>query len=138
LQLLAVINDITLYDDFAHHPTAIRVTLNALRSKVGKNRIIAIMEPRSYTMRTGVHGDALGESFSEADHTLFYQPENISWDLKQQTINLGKKRDIYSDIDNIVDNTVKLARPGDNIVFMSNGGFGGIQQKLIQRLQESG
>ena len=136
LQLLGVMNDITLYDDFAHHPTAIRVTLNALRSKVGKHRIIAIMEPRSNTMRMGVHGEALANSFSEADHVIFYLPENISWDLKQQTISLGSKREIYSDIDNIVENVVKTAKPGDHIVFMSNGGFGGIQQKLLKRLQE--
>ena len=138
LQLLAVINDITLYDDFAHHPTEIRATLNALRSKVGENRIIAIMEPRSYTMRMGVHGDALADSFSDADHILFFQPENISWDLKQQTFSLGKKREIFNEIDNIVENMVKMAKPRDHIVFMSNGGFGGIQQKLIKQLQEPG
>lgn len=136
LQLLGVVNDITLYDDFAHHPTAIRVTLDALRAKVGKHRIIAIMEPRSNTMRMGVHGDALAKSFSEADHVIFYQPENINWDLKQQTISLGSKREISSDIDNIVENVVKTTKPGDQIVFMSNGGFGGIQQKLLKRLQE--
>jgi UDP-N-acetylmuramate: L-alanyl-gamma-D-glutamyl-meso-diaminopimelate ligase len=136
LQLLDVVNDITLYDDFAHHPTAIRVTLNALRSKVGKHRIIAIMEPRSNTMRMGVHGEALAKSFSEADHVIFYQPENINWDLKQQTTSLGSKREIFSDIDNIVENVVKTAKPGDHIVFMSNGGFGGIQQKLLKKLQE--
>jgi UDP-N-acetylmuramate: L-alanyl-gamma-D-glutamyl-meso-diaminopimelate ligase len=136
LQLLGVVNDITLYDDFAHHPTAIRVTLNALRSKVGKHKIIAIMEPRSNTMRMGVHGDALAKSFSEADHVIFYQPENINWDLKQQTTSLGSKREIFSDIDNIVENVDKTAKPGDHIVFMSNGGFGGIQQKLLKKLQE--
>jgi UDP-N-acetylmuramate: L-alanyl-gamma-D-glutamyl-meso-diaminopimelate ligase len=135
LQLLAVINDITIYDDFAHHPTEIRATLQALRQKVGDKRIIAIMEPRSNTMRMGVHGKALADSFNTADQILFYQPDNISWDLKQQTFSLGKKREIFNNIENIVENTVKMAKPGDNIVFMSNGGFGGIQEKLIKRIQ---
>jgi UDP-N-acetylmuramate: L-alanyl-gamma-D-glutamyl-meso-diaminopimelate ligase len=136
LQLLGEVNGITLHDDFAHHPTAIRVTLGALRAKVGTRRIVAIMEPRSNTMRMGVHGEALAGSFSEADHVLFYQPGNINWDLKQQTISLGGKREIFNDIDNIVENVVKMVRPGDHIVFMSNGGFGGIQQKLLKRLQQ--
>lgn len=136
LQRLGEVNGVAIYDDFAHHPTAIRMTLEGLRNKVGKQRIIAIMEPRSNTMRMGVHGEALAKSFSEADHVIFYQPENINWDLKQQTISLGSKREISSDIDNIVENVVKTTKPGDQIVFMSNGGFGGIQQKLLKRLQE--
>ncbi|MGH8119544.1 MAG: UDP-N-acetylmuramate:L-alanyl-gamma-D-glutamyl-meso-diaminopimelate ligase, partial [Gammaproteobacteria bacterium] len=89
LECLACIHGISLYDDFAHHPTEIRHTLSALRSKVGRDRIIAIMEPRSNTMRMGVHQKTLAESFAIADRVLFLQPDHMDWDLRIQTESLG-------------------------------------------------
>lgn len=135
LQLLGTIDGITLYDDFAHHPTAIRETLAALRQKAGKNRIIAVMEPRSNTMKMGVHNETLAGSFQEADRVLFYQPPGINWDLRRQTADLGERREVFGEIDAIIKKVVTTAQAGDHIVFMSNGGFGGIQQRLIEQLR---
>lgn len=135
LETLACINGISLYDDFAHHPTEIRATLSALRRKAGKERIIAIMEPRSNTMRMGVHRQTLADSFAAADRVLFYQPDNITWDLKSDTGRLGEKRAIFTSIDDIIVDVGRMAKPGDHVIIMSNGGFGGIQQRLIATLQ---
>jgi len=136
LEYLARIHGISLYDDFAHHPTEIRATLSALRRKVGAERIIAIMEPRSNTMRMGVHQKTLADSFTHANRVLFYQPDNIDWDLKTQTESLGAKREIFTTIEAIIAHTVKISQPGDHVVIMSNGGFGGLQQKLVSSLEE--
>ena len=135
LETLACINGISLHDDFAHHPTEIHATLSALRKKVGEERIIAIMEPRSNTMRLGVHRQTLADSFADADRVLFYQPDNINWDLSSATGHLGEKRAIYASIDEIIADIGRTAKPGDHVIIMSNGGFGGIQQRLITSLQ---
>jgi len=135
LESLACIHGISLYDDFAHHPTEIRATLSALRRKAGKGRIIAIMEPRSNTMRMGVHRQTLAASFADADRVLFYQPDNINWDLKSETGQLGEKRTIFTSIDDIIVDIRRMAKPGDHVIIMSNGGFGDIQQRLIATLQ---
>lgn len=136
MECLAVIGDIAVYDDFAHHPTAIKTTIQGLRNKVGKQRIIAIMEPRSNTMRMGIHQDTLADAFSAADRVLFYQPADIEWNLAQHTAILGDKSNVYHSIDEIIDATVTMAAAGDHILIMSNGGFGGIHQKLIKRLKQ--
>jgi UDP-N-acetylmuramate: L-alanyl-gamma-D-glutamyl-meso-diaminopimelate ligase len=135
LEQLASINGITLYDDFAHHPTEISATLSALRNKAGQARIIAIMEPRSNTMRMGVHRDTLAHAFGDADQVLFYQPENIKWDLHAETGDLGDKRTIHTSMDDIIATVCHKAQPGDQIIFMSNGGFGGIQQRMVATLK---
>jgi len=137
LEHLGTINDITVHDDFAHHPTEIRASLQALRNKTGEARIIAILEPRSNTMRLGVHRDTLVSAFTEADHVIFYEPEAIEWDLSEATRALEAKRQVFRDIDNIVEATVTMARSGDQIVIMSNGDFQNIHQKLIKRLSET-
>ena len=136
LERLDKINDITVYDDFAHHPTEIKATLAGLRQHVGSNRIIAIMEPRSNTMRRGTHKSALAGSFNDADVIFLYQPNNISWDLMQSTISLGNRRRVFTDIDEIIAATVEIAEPGTHIIVMSNGGFGGIHHKLIESLMQ--
>ena len=135
MQLLAEVNGITIYDDFAHHPTAIRETLCALRQKVGNKRVIAIMEPRSNTMKLGVHRKTLADSFNDADQVLFYQPEEVKWDLHSDTASMGQRREVFNDLEGIINQTLKIIQSGDNIIFMSNGGFGGIQTRLIERLQ---
>jgi len=134
LEQLAVINGVTVYDDFAHHPTAIAATLSGLRLNVGNKRIIAIMEPRSNTMRQGVHKDTLASSLAEANHSLLFQPEGLAWDLATSTKSLGKKCQVFTDIESIITMAVKMAEADDHIVIMSNGGFEGIHQKLISRL----
>jgi len=135
LEQLAVINGVTVYDDFAHHPTAIMATLAGLRQNVGNKRIIAIMEPRSNTMRQGVHKDTLASSLAKADHSLLFQPEGLAWDLVTSTKSLGEKCQVFNDVDSVIAAAVKLAEADDHIVIMSNGGFEGIHQKLISRLQ---
>lgn len=125
---------IRLFDDFAHHPTAIRVTLKALRAAAGGNRIIAIMEPRSNTMRMGVHKDTLANSLRDADAVLIFQADNVNWDISQHVAELGDKCRVFTDIDAIVSQVKAECRVGDHIVVMSNGGFGGIHNKLLQVL----
>jgi UDP-N-acetylmuramate: L-alanyl-gamma-D-glutamyl-meso-diaminopimelate ligase len=123
-----------VYDDFAHHPTAIAITIEALRRSVGDARIIAIFEPRSNTMRMGLHQDALAGAFSEADLVLLYQPDDLKWDLAKTTEALGSKRRVFRDIGAIVEHTTNIGRSGDHVVIMSNGSFGGLNDKLIARL----
>lgn len=137
MQLLAKIDDISIYDDFAHHPTEIRETLSALRHRTGDGKIIAVMEPRSNTMKMGKHQATLASAFDHADQVLFYQASEIKWDLSGQTASMGERRTVFSDLDNIIGDLMKKLHPGDTIIFMSNGGFGGIQQKLIKRLQQT-
>lgn len=134
LECLAEVNQVTVYDDFAHHPTAIRETLKALRQKVKGERIIAIMEPRSNTMKQGVHQDTLADAFVEADHTFLYAADNLDWDLSIVVSSLGKKARVMDSIESIVDTVAGLAEAGDHILIMSNGGFSGLHQKLIEKL----
>ena len=136
LERLDRVHNITVYDDFAHHPTEIRATLAGLRQHVGSNRIIAIMEPRSNTMRRGVHKSTLADSFRDADVIYFYQPEDINWNLANCTASIGDRRQVFTDIDEIISAAVEIARSGDHIIIMSNGGFGGIHHKLIEKLMQ--
>lgn len=134
LECLAEVNQVTVYDDFAHHPTAIRATLEALRQKVKSQRIIAIMEPRSNTMRQGIHKETLADAFNEADKIYLYDEDNLDWDLSKATASLGEKVKIMQSIDDIVSTVAKLAEAGDHILIMSNGSFSGLHQKLIENL----
>ena len=125
---------IQLYDDFAHHPTAIIKTLKALRQHAGESRIIAIMEPRSNTMKMGIHADTLAGALSEADEVLIFQADNIGWNIADHMHELGERCQVFTDIEGIIDRVKHDHRVGDHIVIMSNGGFGGIHQKLIKVL----
>jgi UDP-N-acetylmuramate: L-alanyl-gamma-D-glutamyl-meso-diaminopimelate ligase len=127
-------NGIRLYDDFAHHPTAIAKTLQALRQHAGDSRIIAVMEPRSNTMRMGIHADTLSGSFVNADLVLLYQADNVDWDIAEHMNELGERCRVFTDIEAIVNLIAEQHQPGDHIVIMSNGGFGGIHKKLINIL----
>ena len=135
LERLASVNGVTVYDDFAHHPTAIKATLAGLRQNVGKQRIIAIMEPRSNTMRQGVHKETLAPALSEADHCLLFQPPGLAWDLQEATSCLGEKCQVFTDVDSIINTAVSMATSNDHFVIMSNGGFENIHQRLISGLQ---
>ncbi|MGR9014775.1 MAG: UDP-N-acetylmuramate:L-alanyl-gamma-D-glutamyl-meso-diaminopimelate ligase [Gammaproteobacteria bacterium] len=127
-------NGVTIYDDFAHHPTAIQSTLDGLRKQVGVERIIAIVEPRSNTMRLGVHTKTLAESLENADLAIIYQPEAMGWDLGELKKYAGNI-DICSSLDEIINKLKFEARYGGHFVLMSNGSFGGIYQRLLEELR---
>lgn len=135
LQLLAKVNGISIYDDFAHHPTAIRMTLNALRASVGKNRIFAVFEPRSNTMKLGTHKDTLADSLLEADAVVAYQPANISWDLNEALRPLAGRYQVFADTHRIIEFLLGQLRTGDHVLIMSNGSFESIHSRLIQGLE---
>ena len=127
-------NGIRVYDDFAHHPSAIMQTLRAMRQHAGEARIIAIMEPRSNTMKMGVHANTLASSFNDADQILIFQADNIGWNIAEHMGNLGDRCRVFTNIEDIVTRITEDHRAGDYIVIMSNGGFGGIHKKIIEVL----
>ena len=133
MEVIANIKGVTIYDDFAHHPTAIATTLDGLRKQVGQERIIAIVEPRSNTMRLGVHTETLAKSFANADLAIMYQPLNLDWDLSKLT-NIADNIEIYQSVDAIIAKLKVEACLGGHFVLMSNGSFGGIYKRLIEEL----
>lgn len=135
MELLGTVNGITVYDDFAHHPTAIRTTLEGLRGRVGDQRIWAVIEPRSNTMRMGSHKDGLADSAQAADQVIWYQPAGLDWDLTPVVAASPVPAQVASDIPAVIARLVAEAAPGDAVVIMSNGGFGGIHQKLLAALR---
>jgi UDP-N-acetylmuramate: L-alanyl-gamma-D-glutamyl-meso-diaminopimelate ligase len=135
MELKADVAGIKVYDDFAHHPTAISTTLQGIRNKVGHNRVLAVLEPRSNTMRMGVHQAALPLSLALADLVFLYEPANANWSLDALTRALAPKAILSHDIDALVTLLSDQAEPGDSIVIMSNGGFGGIHDKLTSALK---
>ncbi len=137
MEVRAEINGITVYDDFAHHPTAIQTTLQGLRNKVGKQRIIAILEPRSNTMRMGVHAETLADSLKVADTIYIYQPQNMEWSLEKVIQQIGDMAHLANKTVNIIDAVVESAKPGDHILIMSNGGFENLHNRLIEALQNT-
>ena len=128
--------DITLYDDFAHHPTAIATTLAGLRARVGAQPIIAVLEPRSNTMKLGTMKAALPDSLREADQVFCYAG-GVDWDVAAALAPLGDKLRVDQDLDRFATAIAAAARDGDHILVMSNGGFGGIHQKLLDLLANS-
>jgi UDP-N-acetylmuramate: L-alanyl-gamma-D-glutamyl-meso-diaminopimelate ligase len=136
LELCGQVKGISVYDDFAHHPTAITATLSALRAKVGRARIIAVMEFASYTMKTGVHREQLPESLSHANYVIFKRPQ-LDWNIYELTHELSMPANVYDTTQEIIDDIVKHAQVGDHIVVMSNRGFDGIHQKLLTALKEA-
>ncbi len=126
---------VTLYDDFAHHPTAILTTLQGLRARVGSARIIAVLEPRSNTMRMGVHLDALADSLTPADHAIIFQAPDLGWDAAR-VAGASTHITVSDTVEAIVEQLRRDTRPGDHVVFMSNGGFGGIHTKTAEALQQ--
>nr|VFK18091.1 MAG: UDP-N-acetylmuramate: L-alanyl-gamma-D-glutamyl-meso-diaminopimelate ligase [Candidatus Kentron sp. LPFa] len=134
LEERGTVHDITIYDDFAHHPTAIATTLAGLRARVGDRRIIAVFEPRSNTMRLGIHRDALAPALADADLVWLHAP-GLDWDADSVIAPLGPGAHLRDNIDAIIEDIVEIARPGDQILIMSNGGFGGIHQRLLAALE---
>jgi UDP-N-acetylmuramate: L-alanyl-gamma-D-glutamyl-meso-diaminopimelate ligase len=134
LELRGTVRDITVYDDFAHHPTAIRTTVDGLRRKVGPGqRILAVFEPRSNTMKLGTMKAQLPWSLEEAD-LAFCHSGGLGWDAHEALLEMGERAVVSDNIDTLVAKVAKVARPGDHILCMSNGGFGGIHDKLLKAL----
>ena len=124
-----------MYDDFAHHPTAIKTTLDGLRKKVGADkRIIAVFEPRSNTMKMGVNHEQLADSLAIADEIYMYAPDGLKWNTDELAD--GHKFNVCHDFEAMVKAITASAQPGNVILVMSNGGFGGIQNRLLAELAE--
>jgi len=134
MEVRGVVSGITVYDDFAHHPTAIDTTVAGLRRKVGAARILAVLEPRSNTMKLGMMKDALPGSLKDADMVFCYAG-NLGWDARSALSPLGSKAIVEEDLGALIEKITAAARPGDHILVMSNGGFGGIHEKLLKQLQ---
>jgi UDP-N-acetylmuramate: L-alanyl-gamma-D-glutamyl-meso-diaminopimelate ligase len=129
--------DIVVYDDFAHHPTAIATTLAGLRAKVGRARILVALEPRSNSMRLGAHADALAPSLAEADAVVFLKRPELPWDAAKVTDALRGRGATAPDVQGLIDSLLAHARPGDHVVFMSNGGFEGAPRRFVDALRVS-
>jgi UDP-N-acetylmuramate: L-alanyl-gamma-D-glutamyl-meso-diaminopimelate ligase len=133
LEIRGVANGVTVYDDFAHHPTAIRETIGGLRRKVGNQRIVAVLEPRSNTMKLGAMRDALPGSLAGADYTFCYA-NNLGWDAGAALQPLGTKAAVFSDTAVMLDAMRPMLQPGDHVLIMSNGGFDNIHARLLEKL----
>lgn len=133
MELRGQVGGVSVYDDFAHHPTAIETTLAGLRRRVGNARIFAVLEPRSNTMKLGVMKDRLSASLTKADRVYCYTA-NLDWDAEGALAPLGKQARVESDLESLVQTLVTETSPGDHILVMSNGGFGGIHFRLLEAL----
>jgi len=135
MEVRGVVNNITVYDDFAHHPTAIKLTLDGLRKNVGKKKIIAILEPRSNTMKMGVHKDTLADSLTLADQVYLYQADNLGWDIQAELKNNTYSMHVFSSTQAIIDKVLAEVNADDHIIIMSNGGFEDIHQRILDALK---
>jgi len=133
MELRGIVGGIHVYDDFAHHPTAFETTIDGLRRRVGKARIVAVFEPRSNTMKQGTMQDRLARSFGGADLVYCYAGE-IGWDPAHALAPLGSRVSIHEDLDPMIEKLARALRPGDHVLAMSNGGFGNLHGKLLDRL----
>ena len=136
MEKVAEVRGVTIYDDFAHHPTAIATTLDGLRKRIGGAQLIAIIEPRSNSMKLGAHRDGLPESVVQADHVFWYAPANLGWDLAATVASSTVPTTVCDSLEQIIAAVTALATPGTQIVVMSNGGFGGLHSKLAEALAE--
>ena len=135
MEVRGVVGGVTVYDDFAHHPTAIETTLAGLRAREPAARIIAVVEPRSNTMKLGVHRDLLAPSLAAADAAWLLSAPELGWDLAAALAPLGARAHFADSVEALVEGLAAAARPGDQILVMSNGGFGGLHGKLLAALQ---
>jgi UDP-N-acetylmuramate: L-alanyl-gamma-D-glutamyl-meso-diaminopimelate ligase len=135
MEIRGAVHGITVYDDFAHHPTAIATTVEGLRAKVGGARILAVLEPRSNTMKLGVMKAQLPASLADADLVYCYDAK-LGWDAVEALAPLGDKARVFDNLDELISQLVADTRRGDHVLMMSNGGFGGIHAKLLDALQQ--
>jgi len=129
------VNGIRVYDDFAHHPTAVAMTIDGVRRQAAKGRIVAVLEPRSNTMRLGVHRAELAEALRGADRVWLYQPAGLEWSLDGVAEQLGAKAAVKRELSELLGTLATELRAGDRVLIMSNGGFGGLHERLLAALQ---
>ena len=137
MERTATVSDIAIYDDFAHHPTAIRRTINAMRRRYPGHRLVVAIEPRSNTMKLGVHNDELAAALADADLVWVYRPADMGDEFDTSLAPLGAKLRSFRDYDKLVNDMATRMLAGDQVVFMSNGGFGGARQTLTAVLQRT-
>src|SRR5690606_20999820 len=137
MEVLGQARGVTVYDDFAHHPTAIATTLAGLRAEVGDARIVVAMEPRSNSMRLGAHADALAPSLAGADAVFFLARPELPWDAAQVVAAVRGQAHAVTDVDALLAALHEAARDGDHVVFMSNGGFDGAPRRFLAQLREA-
>ncbi|NDY84253.1 UDP-N-acetylmuramate:L-alanyl-gamma-D-glutamyl-meso-diaminopimelate ligase [Orrella sp. NBD-18] len=141
MEVRGVVNDITVYDDFAHHPTAIRTTIEGLRAQVGNKRILAVLEPRSNTMKLGTMAARLPQALEGADRVFCFGEKTgkqaLGWNPSVVLAELGDKMQAHHEMDQLIDSIAREARCGDHILIMSNGGFGGIHSRLLSALAQT-
>jgi UDP-N-acetylmuramate: L-alanyl-gamma-D-glutamyl-meso-diaminopimelate ligase len=137
MELRGTAGGVAVWDDFAHHPTAIATTVSGLRDQVGSARILAVLEPRSNTMKAGVMKDRLAASLEQADRVFCYGA-NLGWDAAATLASLGARARVENDLQRLADAVLAEARPGDQVLVMSNGGFGGIHELLLKSLSARG
>ena len=135
MEIRGVVDGVTVYDDFAHHPTAIATTLSGLRARVAGARIVAVLEPRSNTMKLGVHREQIAPALALADRAWFLNSPDLGWDLPSAVAALGARASFAASVDDLVKGLTGDSRPGDHILVMSNGGFGGLHDKLLAALR---
>jgi UDP-N-acetylmuramate: L-alanyl-gamma-D-glutamyl-meso-diaminopimelate ligase len=135
MQVRGEVDGIIIYDDFAHHPTAIQTTLAGLRARVNGARIITVLEPRSQTMRMGVHRETLAPAFAAADAVWIYAPPDLGWDVEAVVAALGARGHLRRDLDTLSADLVRELRRGDHVLVMSNGSFGGLHGRLLAALE---
>jgi UDP-N-acetylmuramate: L-alanyl-gamma-D-glutamyl-meso-diaminopimelate ligase len=137
MERTATVADIAIYDDFAHHPTAIQKSIVSIRRRYPGHRVIVAMEPRSNTMKLGVHNDALANSLKDADLIWMYRPDDMGDGFDACLDSLGSKLSLHKDYDELVNDMSKKVLGGDQVIFMSNGGFGSARQTLTALLQRT-
>ncbi len=135
LELRGEAGGIRVYDDFAHHPTAVAITIDGLRRQSGGGRIVAVLEPRSNTMRLGVHREELAAALAAADSVWLYQPAGLDWNLDGVAAALGAKARVLAEVPALVEALAADLRGGDRVLVMSNGGFGGLHERLLAALR---
>jgi UDP-N-acetylmuramate: L-alanyl-gamma-D-glutamyl-meso-diaminopimelate ligase len=135
LEVRGTVDGVVVYDDFAHHPTAISSTLEGVRQKAGTGRVIAVLEPRSNTMKLGTHKAALADSLRGADRVFVYKSPEVRWDVADAMQPLGSLAAVHDGLEALVSALVAEARPGDHYVLMSNGSFGGLHERLLAALR---
>ena len=135
LEVRGTVDGVVVYDDFAHHPTAVASTLEGVRLKAGAGRVFAVLEPRSNTMKLGTHKAALADSLRGADRVFVYKSPDVKWDVGDAMVPLGSLVAVHEDLARLTEAIVAEARPGDHLVLMSNGSFGGLHERLLQALR---
>jgi UDP-N-acetylmuramate: L-alanyl-gamma-D-glutamyl-meso-diaminopimelate ligase len=135
MELVGEVNGVRVYDDFAHHPTAIATTLAGLRAKVGKARILVALEPRSNSMRQGAHAQALAPSLADADGVIFLHRAELPWDANEITSALAGRGTTVPTVDALIASLRAQVQAGDQVIFMSNGGFEAAPRRFVESLR---